>query len=382
MLLAALGVMALLDGCAGSGSTVVTAAGRDLTIYVSAPAGTAPGSAAQDVLDAEQLAFSQKVGEVTSFKLSLSRLSASRLSDNARTAIQNTSAIAYLGEIVPGSSADTLGITNAQQLLQVSPSDTAVALTQKTAAVPGAPERYYESLKTYGRTFARVVPTTTPEARAQVRQMATLGVKQVYVTDDGSVYGRGLTAAIRAAPGGLAIRSGPPTVAGFTSSGADGLLFATASEASAAGLFAAVASAHPAVKLFAPSALADPVLASALGRRKLSLYVSTPGVLPHNLDPTGRIFLSSFQSTYHHAPVAQAIFGYEAMAAVIDVLREAGSSANDRATVVHDFFAIRNRASLLGAPYSIDVNGDSTIAPIVFERLQGGRLVPFAQASG
>ncbi len=154
------------------------------------------------------------------------------------------------------------------------------------------------------------------------------------------------------------------------------------SETSAAALFAAVASARPAVRLFGPSALADPVLVSALGTRKLNLYLSTPGVLPRSLTSAGRIFLSSFQRTYHHAPVPQAIFGYEAMSAIIDVLREAGNSANDRATVVHDFFAIRNRASPLGAPYSIDVNGDSSIAPIVFERLQGGRLVPFAQASG
>ena len=60
-------------------------------------------------------------------------------SDNARTAIQDSTAIAYLGEILPGASADSLGIVNDQDILQVSPTDTAVELTQSTPAVPGAP---------------------------------------------------------------------------------------------------------------------------------------------------------------------------------------------------------------------------------------------------
>jgi branched-chain amino acid transport system substrate-binding protein len=58
------------------------------------------------------------------------------------------------------------------------------------------------------------------------------------------------------------------------------------------------------------------------------------------------------------------------------VLKEAGTSANDRGTVVKDFFAIRNRQSVLGT-YSIDSNGDTSIAPFVFNRLSNGQLVPF-----
>ena len=45
----------------------------------------------------------------------------STLSEQARTVIQDKTSIAYLGEVVPGSSAASLGITNALDILQVSP---------------------------------------------------------------------------------------------------------------------------------------------------------------------------------------------------------------------------------------------------------------------
>ena len=87
-------------------------------------------------------------------------------------------------------------------------------------------------------------------------------------------------------------------------------------------------------------------------------------------------FLKPFEDTYHRAPAPQAIFGYEAMSAVLSVLKKAGASANDRATVVQDFFAIKNRDSVLGT-YSINANGDTSLAPFVFSRPVNGKLVPF-----
>ena len=86
------------------------------------------------------------------------------LSNNARAAIQNPSVIAYIGELAPGSSDGTVGITNALNMLQVSPTDGALELTRPTPAVPGAPTSFYESWSTYGRTFAHAAPSTEQEA--------------------------------------------------------------------------------------------------------------------------------------------------------------------------------------------------------------------------
>ena len=359
-------------GCAAATSgTVVTVTGRTLTIYSAVPASVASDPVVRDVADAEQLAFTQKAKEVTSYKLSFQRLTSSKLSDNARTAIQDKSAIAYIGEIVPGASADTLGITNAQDLLQVSPTDTAAEETQSIASVPGSPTRYYESLKTYGRTFARVVPTT--DARGQGTGPAdALARSQAPVPGDRR---RPLRQGDRLRScGGDAPASAITIIP--SQSGADGIFYGGSDQTAAARSFAGATATNPKVQLFGPSAVASATLTAGLPTGTPKLYVSVPGFLPKDLNPAGQTFVSDFRKAYGRSPLPEAIFGYEAVASVIDVLKQAGASANNRSAVVHDFFAIKNRSSVLGT-YSINVNGDTSLGPFVFERVQAGALAPF-----
>jgi len=367
-------VAAGLAGCTagGAGNAAVTASGKTLTIYLSAGQATQPQVAA-DVLDAERLAWRDSPHRVGSFPLRLLALNAI-LSDQARTAIQDSSAIAYLGEVVPHSSYASFGITNAVDLLQVSPTDTALELTQATPAVPGAPDSYYQSLKTYGRTFARVVPTSGREARAQIEEMEALRVTKLYVSDDGGPYGAAIANAIRQDA------SGKISVVG-SQSAADGVFYGTNSPARATRFFGSASGANPSVKLFGPSAVYDPALAAGLAPAVRNVYISAPGFRAQDLDPAGSKFVSQFRAAYGRTPLPQAAFGYEAMAAVLAVLREAGAQANNRSTVVHDFMSITNRQSVLGT-YSMDSNGDTNISPFVFARVQRGKLVPFAQVQG
>jgi branched-chain amino acid transport system substrate-binding protein len=357
--------------CGTTGTSTVTVSGTTLTIYASVPSSDT-GTQAQDLIDAEQLAFEQSGSGFNKFTLRFTRLGETP-SDNARTAIQDTDAIAYIGEPEPGASADSMGITEDQDLLQVSPTDTAIALTQSTPAVSGAPKSYYEAYSTYKRTFARVVPSGAAEARAQVEEMRALGVTQLYVADDGSDYGDAIAYAVRqdASSAGLSVATLPSGNGSLPSINAptDGV-FVGASP-SGAGLadhyFGGVGGR---VKLFAPSALASASLPAGT-------YVSEPGFLPKDLPASATTqFVKPFEAAYGHAPSTEAIFGYEAMSAVLAVLHEAGSAANNRSTVVHDFFSITNRSSVLGT-YSIDSDGDISIAPFVFSRPHAGGLVPF-----
>jgi branched-chain amino acid transport system substrate-binding protein len=369
---------AAVGGCTAPAGSTVTVSGSSLTIYASAPVHSA-GALGQDVLDAEKLALQQNGPQAGRYQVTLKTLpgdTTAEVTDAARTAIQDSTTIAYLGEIVPHTSYASLGITNALDVLQVSPTDTALELTQRSAAVPGAPDSYYESLKTYNRTFARVVPSTALEAKAQVLQMKALHVKRLYVADDGSPYGRAIAAAVRT--------DAPPAIAVVGSAaGADGAFDGASSAAAAAQLFDQLASARPTIKLFAPSALAHQAFASRLSGQARNVYVSTPGFLSKNLNAAGRKFVADFKAAYGHSPATEAIFGYEAMASVLSVLRDAGSAANNRTTVIHDFFAIKNRSSVLGT-YSIDSGGDTDIAAFVFNRLGRGTLVPyrFVNAAG
>jgi branched-chain amino acid transport system substrate-binding protein len=367
-------IAAAVAGCTqnGTGSSSVTASGKTLTIYLSA-APTSQPQVAQDVLDAEKLAFGQSPSHAGGYALRV-QVVHGKISDQARTAIQDSSAIAYLGEVVPHSSYASLGITNAVDLLQVSATDTALELTQATPAVPGAPDMYYQSLSAYGRTFARVVPTSGVEAKAQVKEMQTLGVTKLYVADDGSPYGAAIANAVKQDAGGtISVVGGQ--------AGADGVFYGSASPASAERFFEGAVASNATVKLFGPSGLDDATFAAGLSPAVRNVYVSAPGFLTQDLTPEGSRFVSDFTAAYGHAPVQQAIFGYEAMSAVLAVLREAGAQANNRSTVVHDFLSIKNRQSVLGT-YSMDSNGDTSIAPFVFSRLERGRLVPFASVQG
>ncbi len=360
-------------GCTsnGSGNSSVTVSGKTLTIYLSDAPSSQP-TVAQDVLDAEQLAFEQSSGSVSGLTLRV-RVLHGKISDQARTAIQDQTAIAYLGEVVPHSSYASLGITNALDLLQVSATDTALELTQASPVVAGSPDIYYESLSSYGQTFVRVVPTTAQEAKAQLHEMQTLGVTKLYVSDDGGPYGATIANAIKHDA------SGAISLAGSLGA-ADGAFYGTASPADAARFFDRAASSNPSLKLFGPSALDDPTIAAKLSSAG-NLVLSAPGFLTQNLPPAGSLFPAQFKNKYGHAPVPQAIFGFEAMSAVLHVLQEAGSQANNRSTVVHDFLAIKNRQSVLGT-YSISSTGDTSIAPFVFSRVRQGKLVPFAQVQG
>lgn len=366
---------AVLAGCAAQGTGSVTVSGKMLNLYVSEPVGSAASDpVAQDVLDAEQLAFTQHHADVgNGFTLHLKMLHGAKLSDNARTAISDTHSIAYVGEIRPGDSADTLGITNDQSLLQVTPTDTAVELTQASTAVSGSPGVYYEALKNYGRTFTRVVPTSAKEAKAQATEMQSLGVKRLYIASDGSDYGKAIAAALRGDVGGAGI-----TLAS-SATGADAVFLAGRDPAT----FASLVKANPSSKVFAPSAFASSAAVAALGLGTGSqLYVSSPGFLAKELTAPGKKFVTDFTQTYGHAPSTQAIFGYEAMAAVLHTLAQAGAKANDRSTVVKDFLALKNQAFAVPTAWSISSDtGDTSLSAFVFSRLKGGSLVPFTSVA-
>ena len=161
------------------------------------------------MLDAEKLALQQAGSKSGKFTLRLKVLHGSTVSSDARTAISDNTAIAYLGEIAPGTSGASVQITNQVGLLQISPTDTAVYLTQPTPAVPGSPVHWYPDHKNFGLTFTRMVPNSAKEARAIVAEMKTLQLTKLYVSSDSSSYGKSVALEVRqdAPSSGLSIVS-------------------------------------------------------------------------------------------------------------------------------------------------------------------------------
>jgi ABC-type branched-subunit amino acid transport system substrate-binding protein len=358
-----------------SSSSSLTVSGGTLSIYLSEPSDWRSDPVAQDVVHAEQMAFSAHSPSVTDYKLRLEAVSYKTLSDNARAAIIDPTTIAYLGEIAAGASDQTTGITNAQDVLQVSPTDGALELSNTTPAVSGGAKYFFEQWSSYGRTFARVVPSGIEEARAQAAEMKSLGVKSLYVANDGSDYGKAIADAV----------SSDASAAGITAakslSAAGAAFYGAESPTAAAKFFNNAASAAPKAKLFGPSSLNSGAFTAALSGSVHNLYVSIPGYLPKDLPAAGKSFVADFKTAYGHSPNVEAIFGYEAMSALLRVLADEGKKANNRTDVVSAFLKQRKVSSVLGT-YSINsTTGNTSLDAFVFARMSGGKLVPFVAAS-
>ena len=89
-----------LAGCTtnSTNSTAVVVKGNTLTIYATQPPGAATAVDA-DVLDAEQLALRQAGSKSGKYTLALKVLHDAEVSADARAAVSDNTAIAYLGEI-------------------------------------------------------------------------------------------------------------------------------------------------------------------------------------------------------------------------------------------------------------------------------------------
>jgi branched-chain amino acid transport system substrate-binding protein len=119
---------------------------------------------------------------------------------------------------------------------------------------------------------------------------------------------------------------------------------------------------------------AQPSFAVRIGTAGDVTYLATP-VLPAALYPSvAQVVLRRYRGQFHEAASSYALYGYEAMSAVLLAIRRAGSHGNARQAVIDKFFAIRDRDSVLGR-YSIQAGGDTTLSRYGVDRVVGGRLV-------
>jgi branched-chain amino acid transport system substrate-binding protein len=379
----------VVAGCGNDDDSPPAPGSAQLTVYSSLPLQGPTRLQSLSIVNAEKLALSQAGGKVGPFTVKYVSLDDSRASSgrwdpgavltNARRAVEDRSAIAYIGEADSGASAIAIPVLNSAGLLTVSPASTYPGLTTTEAADKGEPEKYYPS---GSRTFARVVPADDRQAHVQVRLQQEAGCSKLFVVSDRDVYGRGIASAVAhdASDRGLDVVGEIPLLNNqkdfgdvgkrVLESGADCVFTGVSLTIHTPGLFAALHEAVPAVRLFGPDALDDTGFTSGLAasvRRQLTLTSLAP-------KPTGRarLFTRAYRKRYGLAPEPYAIYGYEAMKAVLRSLRNAGNRANRRAVVLREFFALRDRNSVLGR-YSISADGDTSLDSYSVITFPGGR---------
>ena len=104
---------------------------------------------------------------------------------NARTAVQDSSAAGYIGELDSEPTRASVPITNHAGMLQVSPGAGGVDFTRPAAGYPDSPDRYRPS---GDRNFARTVPADDVVVRAAADWASELGVKRLMVISDGTPF--------------------------------------------------------------------------------------------------------------------------------------------------------------------------------------------------
>ena len=353
--LAALLLALALAGCGVTGGSSIDA---PVTVYVSLPLTGSRGADGRDAADGARLALEAAQGKAGSIEVQARFLDDAHgkawdpvaVGENARSAVQDSSAAAYIGELDSEPTRASAPITNDAGLVQVSPGAGGVDLTTPAAGYPDTPDRYRPSGDV---SFARTVPSDDVVTQAAADWASQLGAQRAAVLTDGSPFEdlmasefksdaaeRGIQVSI--AKGSYSFPGGPAARGGATTG--------------------------PVVAAYIPR---DQRLRVSSEVRSFEVSAELdPSRLPD------RQFPAQFEQRFHRPPGPYAAYGYEAMALVLQAIHGAGTDASQfRDNVREGVIGAHRDGTVLGS-YSITSDGDTTECMIQRYRVQAGARQP------
>lgn len=266
-------------------------------------------------------------------------------------------------------------------LALVSPANTYTGLTRSApGTAAGEPGLYYPTGK---RNYVRLVAADDVQAAADAQLARRLGVHALYLLDDGSVYGTGMAANVRAAaprakvavagaaswqapPGGLAALA-----AAVASAKADGAFLAGVDPAAAGRVIRVLrARLGPDFRILVPYGL-TPVaaLVRAAGAAAEGVTVSAAGLPNGSLRGAGRLFLAGLAARLGKEPDPYAVYAAQAAELLVHAI---ATTTGTRAAVTAALLRAEGRDGILG-PFRITPSGDLARAPVAIYRIEGGR---------
>jgi branched-chain amino acid transport system substrate-binding protein len=328
---------ALAPGCGIGGGASIEA---PVAVYVSLPLTGPRGADGRDAADGARLALERARGKAGSLRVTARYLDDARgrtwdpaaVGANARAAVQDSSAAAYIGELDSEPTRASVPITNNAGLVQVSPGAGAVDLTRPAAGYPDTPDRYQPS---GSANFARTVPADDVVVDAAATWVSELGATAAGAGSDGSAFENLAASQFRTA-------------------------------AAEHGIEVAQALHRGGVAVYAPSAGT-----LAFGGQNYAVSAELdPGRLPDKTFP-GR-----FRQRFHRDPGPYAAYGYAAMGLVLHAIGDAGTDASSfRDKVRGAVFGAHLDGTVLGS-YGITSAGDTTECMIQRYRIEGTRRIP------
>jgi branched-chain amino acid transport system substrate-binding protein len=411
--------VALGVGACGSTHAALTGPavhGSTLTIYSSLPLQGATAGQSAGIVNGARLALRDagaRIGNYSIRYVSLDDSTAATgatnnaaVARNARRAVGDPTTIAYLGEFNSGATQVSLPILNRAGIAQISPSNTYVGLTtNKPGSLPGEPEKFYPTGR---RTFARLVPADDVQGAALAIAAKQAGCRTIEIWNSGTAYSTGLARNLELAAGKtVATLPGPvgqrvpapahalhvagnvrinPAAASYAAPAraikAGCLVFTGELESGAAQVYKDVAAARPNIKLFGGDATVANAIASpttGIPASIASRWEGTfPTLAPAKLGAAGNKFVQEYDHAYNTTnPDPYAIYGYEAMALALATIKHVADGHNgqiSRDAVVSALLHTHSRRSAIGT-YSINADGDTTLASYGLYQIADGRLV-------
>ena len=327
-------LLALLaaTGCGIAGDPKIDA---PVAVYVSLPLTGPRGVDGREAADGARLALEEAQGKAGSLQVRVHFLDdangkpwdAVAVGANARTAVQDHTTAAYIGELDSEPTRASAPITNQAGIAQVSPGAGAVDLTAPAAGYPDSPDRYRPSGDV---SFARTVPSDDVVIEAASAWASELGATVAAVVSKGTAFTNLAASEFRsaAAKHGIQVSAGKPGKVAVAPGGAIRAIYRPGT----AGLV---------------------VYGKATQVLELSAQLD-PKRLPD------KDFDTRFAQRFHRNPGPYAAYGYEAMALVLQGIREAGTDASSfRDDVRGAVIGAQRDDSVLGS-YSITSEGDTT----------------------
>jgi branched-chain amino acid transport system substrate-binding protein len=335
-------------GCGITGSAKIEA---PVSVYVSLPLTGPRGPSGQDAADGARLALEEAGGRAGGVRVDAHYLDDARnrpwdpvaVGDNARTAIQDHTTAAYIGELDSEPTRSSAPITNQAGIAQISPGAGAVDLTAPAAGYPDTPDRYRPSGSV---SFARTVPADDVVIDAAAAWAGELGVTSVAVTSDGSAFQNLSASEFRAAAAAHGIQVSPGGAPGKVAVGPGGATRA----------------------VYEPGTQRLTVYGATTQRLELSAELD-PSLLPE------KRFAARFTQRFKRSPGPYAAYGYEAMALILDAIDQAGTDASSFRDDVREAVIGAHRDDTVLGSYSITSEGDTTECMIQRYRL-GNPVVP------
>jgi branched-chain amino acid transport system substrate-binding protein len=360
--------LALVSACAGIPGVPGGAAGGTIKIVTSTPLTGGDSAPGQSMAFSTQLAVENhggKSGNYTIVVESLDDASAARgawdpdvETSNANKAVADPTVMAYMGTYNSGAARLSIPILNqAGPLVMISGANTYAGLTKAIPGLtePDEPNKYYP---TGVRNYARTCPADDIQGAVDARWAQELGAKSVYLLHDQQLYGSAQATKIVSANPDLFF------FGGVTSSRA-GLVWKALRSAGFKGI------------MMGPDGLITEDFLKEAGADAEGSYISFAGVPVSTLveiSPEGKVWYDQYVKKFGKEPDNYGIYAYEAALVVLKAIDNCvAKNTVTRACVRDEVFATKDFKGILGATWSFDANGDTTLTTMTRNIVENGQ---------